>query len=47
MKHDPRVIIEGHCAGREVECSVLGNEAQTSNRARSSSMPTGDYEAKY
>ena len=25
-KHDPRVIIEAHCAGREVECSVLGNE---------------------
>jgi len=23
--HDPRVIIEAHCGGREVECSVLGN----------------------
>ena len=26
-EHDPRVIVEAHCAGREVECSVLGNEA--------------------
>lgn len=24
--HDPRVIIEAHSDGREVECSVLGNE---------------------
>lgn len=24
--HDPRVIIEAHCDGREVECSVLGND---------------------
>ncbi len=26
-RHDPRVIVEAHAAGREVECSVLGNEA--------------------
>lgn len=25
-EHDPRVIIEAHCDGREIECSVLGNE---------------------
>jgi D-alanine-D-alanine ligase len=25
-RHDPRVIVEGHAAGREVECSLLGNE---------------------
>lgn len=25
-EHDPRVIIEAHCDGLEVECSVLGNE---------------------
>jgi D-alanine-D-alanine ligase len=25
-RHDPRVIIEAHGGGREVECSVLGNE---------------------
>lgn len=24
--HDPRVIIEANCEGREIECSVLGNE---------------------
>ena len=26
LEHDPRVIIEAHCDGLEVECSVLGNE---------------------
>jgi D-alanine-D-alanine ligase len=26
LRHDPRVIVEGHAAGREVECSLLGNE---------------------
>jgi D-alanine-D-alanine ligase len=26
LRHDPRVIIEAHCGGREVECSVIGNE---------------------
>jgi D-alanine-D-alanine ligase len=26
LRHDPRVIVEAHCAGREVECSLLGNE---------------------
>jgi D-alanine-D-alanine ligase len=25
-RHDPRVIIEAHAGGREVECSVLGND---------------------
>jgi D-alanine-D-alanine ligase len=25
-RHDPRVIVEAPAAGREVECSVLGNE---------------------
>jgi D-alanine-D-alanine ligase len=27
LRHDPRVIVEAHAAGREVECSLLGNEA--------------------
>jgi len=27
LSHDPRVIIEASAAGREVECSVLGNES--------------------
>ena len=26
LRHDPRVIVEAHAAGREVECSLLGNE---------------------
>jgi len=25
-RHDPRVIVEAHAQGREVECSLLGNE---------------------
>jgi D-alanine-D-alanine ligase len=25
-RHDPRVIVEAHAEGREVECSLLGNE---------------------
>jgi D-alanine-D-alanine ligase len=26
LRHDPRVIVEADAAGREIECSVLGNE---------------------
>ena len=26
LRHDPRVIVEASAAGREIECSVLGNE---------------------
>ncbi|HWM64884.1 MAG TPA: D-alanine--D-alanine ligase family protein [Solirubrobacterales bacterium] len=26
LRHDPRVIVEAHSGGREVECSLLGNE---------------------
>jgi D-alanine-D-alanine ligase len=26
LRHDPRVIVEASAVGREVECSVLGNE---------------------
>jgi len=41
-RHDPRVIVEAHGDGKEVECSVLGNEApRTSPPARSSPTPTG------
>jgi D-alanine-D-alanine ligase len=48
-RHDPRVIVEAHSAGREVECSLLGNE-------RVECSPPGeviahgewyDYELKY
>ena len=48
-RHDPRVIIEAHCAGREVECSVLGNEEpQTSLPGEIVAHADWyDYEAKY
>lgn len=48
-RHDPRVIVEAHAGGREVECSLLGNE-------RVEASPPGevvasgdwyDYETKY
>lgn len=48
-RHDPRVIVEAHCAGQEVECSVMGNNDPEAS-------PPGlidahadwyDYEAKY
>jgi D-alanine-D-alanine ligase len=49
LRHDPRVIVEASAQGREVECSVLGNEDPET------SMPGEilahaewyDYEAKY
>lgn len=47
--HDPRVIIEAHGAGREVECSVLGNlepEASLPGEIIAHS-DWYDYEAKY
>jgi len=49
LRHDPRVIVEAHADGREVECSLLGNE-------RVECSPPGeviaqgdwyDYETKY
>lgn len=48
--HDPRVIIEAHCPGREIECSVLGNETpQTSppGLVETASGDWYDYQAKY
>jgi D-alanine-D-alanine ligase len=49
LRHDPRVIVEASAQGREIECSVLGNEEPRT------SMPGEilahaqwyDYEAKY
>ncbi|MFN8216693.1 MAG: D-alanine--D-alanine ligase family protein [Solirubrobacterales bacterium] len=49
LRHDPRVIVEASARGREVECSVLGNESLET------SMPGEivahaewyDFEAKY
>jgi len=49
LRHDPRVIVEASARGREIECSVLGNEAPETS-------PPGeivahaewyDFEAKY
>jgi D-alanine-D-alanine ligase len=49
LRHDPRVIVEASAAGREVECSLLGNELVEAS-------PVGeilahgdwyDYETKY
>jgi D-alanine-D-alanine ligase len=43
------VIIEAHCAGREVECSVIGNEEVTTSVPGEviANADWYDYEAKY
>jgi D-alanine-D-alanine ligase len=48
-RHDPRVIIEASAKGREVECSVLGNdEVETSLPGQIDAHAEWyDYEAKY
>jgi D-alanine-D-alanine ligase len=48
-RHDPRVIVEAHCGGKEVECSVIGNEVpQTSPPGEIVAHADWyDYEAKY
>jgi D-alanine-D-alanine ligase len=48
-RHDPRVIVEAHCDGREVECSVIGNdEPQTSLPGEIEAHADWyDFEAKY
>lgn len=49
LRHDPRVIIEASAAGREVECSVLGNaEPQASLPGEIVAHASWyDFEAKY
>jgi D-alanine-D-alanine ligase len=49
LKHDPRVIIEASATGKEVECSVIGNdEPQTSVPGEIVAHADWyDYEAKY
>jgi D-alanine-D-alanine ligase len=49
QRHDPRVIVEASSAGREVECSVLGNEeVETSPPGQIEAHADWyDYEAKY
>lgn len=50
LRHDPRVIIEAHCEGREVECSVIGNtepEASLPGEIVTQGSEWYDFEAKY
>jgi D-alanine-D-alanine ligase len=48
-RHDPRVIVEASAAGREVECSVLGNEAPETSLPGEivANADWYDFEAKY
>lgn len=48
-EHDPRVIIEAHCEAREVECSVIGNDAVETSLPGQLVVNADwyDYEAKY
>jgi D-alanine-D-alanine ligase len=48
-RHDPRVIVEAHAGGREVECSVLGNESPEASPAGEvvAQAEWYDFEAKY
>jgi D-alanine-D-alanine ligase len=48
-RHDPRVIVEASAAGREVECSVLGNEEPETSLPGEivAHADWYDYEAKY
>jgi D-alanine-D-alanine ligase len=48
--HDPRVIVEAHSGGREVECSVIGNTEPETSLPGEILTPQADwydYEAKY
>jgi D-alanine-D-alanine ligase len=50
QRHDPRVIIEAPAPGKEVECSVLGNEepiASPPGEIVTRASDWYDYEAKY
>jgi len=48
-RHDPRVIVEASAQGREVECSVLGNEQPETSQPGEivAHADWYDYEAKY
>jgi D-alanine-D-alanine ligase len=49
LRHDPRVIVEAPAVGREVECSVLGNETVEASLPGEivTSADWYDFEAKY
>ena len=48
-RHDPRVIVEASAAGREVECSLLGNEEVEASQPGEvvANSDWYDYETKY
>jgi D-alanine-D-alanine ligase len=48
-RHDPRVIVEAHGGGKEVECSVLGNDAPVTSPPGEIDAHADwyDYDAKY
>jgi D-alanine-D-alanine ligase len=49
LRHDPRVIVEASARGREVECSVLGNEQPRASQPGEivAHSEWYDFEAKY
>ncbi len=49
LRHDPRVIVEASAIGREVECSVLGNEQPQTSFPGEVVAKSGwyDFESKY
>ena len=49
LRHDPRVIVEASARGREIECSVLGNEAPEASLPGEivAHADWYDFEAKY
>jgi D-alanine-D-alanine ligase len=49
LRHDPRVIVEASARGREVECSVLGNEEPRASQPGEivANASWYDFEAKY
>jgi D-alanine-D-alanine ligase len=47
LEHDPRVIVEAHATGLEVECSVLGDQASEPGEIVLKGADWYDYEAKY
>jgi D-alanine-D-alanine ligase len=49
LRHDPRVIVEASASGREVECSVLGNENPEASLPGEivANADWYDFEAKY
>jgi D-alanine-D-alanine ligase len=49
LRHDPRVIVEASAHGREIECSVLGNEDPQTSMPGELRVNADwyDYEAKY